>query len=685
MIYLIQNIFLLKKAKFTFDLIDNLDQLIIPNYYSYLLEDVFIHEIQNFNGYIKNKFLPPSEEEMKILSEEGGNELLNKMGNKNIQKLVCQLINEKRPKTFIIKYWLRIYSFQSEFYNTLNKSLRNKDTEASHFYPFIKLCYEGIKKGYLQSYNKEIYRCSKINKKEFNKIQKRFSANIKSEIPKIMVFSRSFLSFSMDKDRALGFKGSSGESTFSILYIVEEIPNYNNTENKVSNAVIDRVSANRAEKEVLVFPLTCFEIVNIKELNNSGIDYEIRLKYLGNYSNYIKEQFGTNFLDKIQISNFSQELIDSGIVNITNFFSTWEKRKEIKIKLDKICFLSNIEGDCICFAKNEIIIFNIYSSKIKQKINIHNDQILDIVKLKYNRICSCSKDRTIRIIQLGENNRKYIELNIINLYNYYAVQIKFLYNENIILMDNINNISFFSLKDNNYNYEDHIKEENGILIMKELYNNKLVYITENKEGNKLIKFIDLKNRIKEDNNIKIDEKDQKLKVIDLLIFYDYILIAYDHRLDIINYQKRPFNLRSFKYFDFEITNMIVISSNRIILGLYDSNKKESFIRDHLLRIEDLQNNLDKFDCIGQGNLENEKNENIIKINESQILINIKNNACAIYERKNEVSDSLQKNLMAINNNEKLQEKNYNNNIFNNRNKNFKEEEEKIVNIFLIKT
>ena len=660
----------------TFDLIDNLDQLIVPNYYSYLLEDVNIHEIKNFNNYIKNKFLPPSEEEMKILSEEGDNKLLNKMGNKNIQKHVSQLINEKRPKILIIKYWLRMYSFQSEFYNTLNKSLRNKDPEASNFYPFIKLCYEGIKKGYLQSYNKEIYRCSKINIKEFNKIQRRFNANTKSEIPKIIVFSRSFLSFSMDKDRALGFKGGADEITFSILYIVEEIPNYKNTENKVSNAVIDRVSANKAEKEVLVFPLTCFEIVNIKESKNSGINYEISLKYLGNYSNYIKEQFGTNFFDKIQISNFSQELIDSGIVNITNFFSTWEQRKEIKIKLDKICFLSNIEGDCIGFAKNEIIIFNINSSKIKQKINIHNDQILDIVKLKYNRICSCSKDRTIRIIQLSENNRKYIELNNIYLYNYYAVQLKFLFNENIVFTDNINNISFFSLKDNKYNYEDHIKEENCILIIKELYNNKLVYITENKKGNKLIKFIDLKNRIKEENNIKIDEKDQKLKVIDLLIFYDYILISYDHRIDIINYQKRPFNLRSLKYFDFEITNMIVLSSNRIILGLYDSNKKESFIRDHLLRIEDLQNNLDKFDCIGQGNLENVKNENIIKINESQILINIKNNACAIYERKNEVSDSLQKNLMAINNNEKLQEKHYNNNIFNNRNKNFKEEEEK---------
>ena len=40
----------------TFDLIDNLDQLIVPNYYSYLLEDVNIHEIKNFNNYIKNKF-----------------------------------------------------------------------------------------------------------------------------------------------------------------------------------------------------------------------------------------------------------------------------------------------------------------------------------------------------------------------------------------------------------------------------------------------------------------------------------------------------------------------------------------------------------------------------------------------------------------------------------------------------
>ena len=661
------------KDDFTFDLIDNLDQLIVPNYYSYLLEDVNSNEINNFNEHIINTIRPPSEEEIKIMNEKDPEALANKMGNKNIQDLIKQ-ISEKKPKEIIIKYWLRIYSFQSEYYNLLNKSLRNKDKKASCYYPFIKLCYEGVKKGFLKYYTKELYRCSKINKIELRTIQRRFKSNNNCEIPKIMVFSRSFLSFTMDKEQAYKFKGVN-KYTFSVLYIIEEIPNYiENKENLISNAIIERFSASKSEKEVLVFPFTCFEIVNIKEIKKKKIDYEIRLKYLGNYSKYIKEQFGTNFFDKIQISNFSQELIDSGIANIKNFFSTWEQRKEIKIKLDKICFLLDIKEDCVSFLNNEIIIFNIYSSRIKQKINIHKDQILDIVKLKYNRICSCSKDRTIRIMQLIENHTKYIELNQINLNNYYAVQIKFLFDENIVLVDNINNISFFSLKDKKYDYDNHIKEENNILVMKELCNNKIVYISENKEGNKFINFIDIKKRIKEENKILIEEKEQKLKVIDLLVFCDYIIIAYDCRIDIINYLKKSLNIKSLKFFDFEITNIMILSCNRIILGLYDSKAKESIIRDHLLRIEDLQNNIDKFDCIGQGNLQNVKTENIIKINESQILINIKNNSCFIYERKNKISENLKKSLMDINNNENedLFQNNYTN--CNNKNMNFKEEE-----------
>jgi len=134
----------------------------------------------------------------------------------------------------------------------------------------------------------------------------------------------------------------------------------------------------------------------------------------------------------------------------------------------------------------------------------------------------------------------------------------------------------------------------------------------------------------------------------LLDFFDYILICYNYRIDIINYKDKFSKVKSLKYFKFELINIIGLSSNRIILGLYDSEKKESIIREHLLRIEDLENNKNIFDCIGQGILEFKKIKNIIKINESKILTNIKNDSCIIFERKNEVSEMLKKALMISN-------------------------------------
>ena len=51
----------------TFDIIDNVDQLIIPNYYSYLLEDVNFPEILYFNSYLKKILRIPTEEEINEL------------------------------------------------------------------------------------------------------------------------------------------------------------------------------------------------------------------------------------------------------------------------------------------------------------------------------------------------------------------------------------------------------------------------------------------------------------------------------------------------------------------------------------------------------------------------------------------------------------------------------------------
>ena len=129
------------------------------------------------------------------------------------------------------------------------------------------------------------------------------------------------------------------------------------------------------------------------------------------------------------------------------------------------------------------------------------------------------------------------------------------------------------------------------------------------------------------------------------IFYDYILICYNSCIDIFIYLDNTNKISKYlNYFDFELTNIIILSSNRIILGLYNKKKNESIIREHILRIEDLQNNEEKFDCLGEGIINEKKIINFIKINESQILINKENDSYMIYERKSEVGDIIRKGL-----------------------------------------
>ena len=59
--------------------------------------------------------------------------------------------------------------------------------------------------------------------------------------------------------------------------------------------------------------------------------------------------------------------------------------------------------------KNLILIFSINEfgkGKGKIKINVHNDEVLNVIYLENNEICSTSKDRTIKII-LITNQRKF--------------------------------------------------------------------------------------------------------------------------------------------------------------------------------------------------------------------------------------------------------------------------------------
>ena len=72
----------------TFDIIDNIDQLIIPNYYSYLLEDVNFPEILYFNSYLKKILRIPTEEEINELEKTDNDKLKQLNGNELAQKFL---------------------------------------------------------------------------------------------------------------------------------------------------------------------------------------------------------------------------------------------------------------------------------------------------------------------------------------------------------------------------------------------------------------------------------------------------------------------------------------------------------------------------------------------------------------------------------------------------------------------
>ena len=68
----------------------------------------------------------------------------------------------------------------------------------------------------------------------------------------------------MDKDNIPQFKGAD-ENTYCILYVIEEIKDIKNIKNIISNVIMGDISVFKAEKEVLIFPFSCFEIVDIKK------------------------------------------------------------------------------------------------------------------------------------------------------------------------------------------------------------------------------------------------------------------------------------------------------------------------------------------------------------------------------------------------------------------------------------
>ena len=285
-------------SQLTFEYIDQKEKLKLPILYNLLIEKTSIDNYQSFTEYLYIKF----------------------SNNKEIYKLLNSIIYiPDIPLELLSKYYVRLYTIESQFNNDINTELRGNQKDK--YLPFIKLLYEGVRlKSLPLTSNNILYRGSRISNDEIIKI-KRYLENKIKDLPGAIVFSKSFLSFTKDKNLAeqyLKIKNDN-ENISKVLYIIEKGEKIDYSLS--THCDIENISIYPYEKEVLFFPFSSFEIKAIKEkiYNNEKI-YEIKLLYLGKY---IKE---IEYIDeKVPDSKFKKELIELGLIPEKKL----EKTKEI--------------------------------------------------------------------------------------------------------------------------------------------------------------------------------------------------------------------------------------------------------------------------------------------------------------------------------------------------------------------
>ena len=556
---------------------------------------------------------------------------LNYPKNERIQNLINQIEDHKYiSKDIICKYWMHIYSLETNFYRDVNEKLRIK--KGDFYYPLIKMCYEMVKKGYLNPIiNKKLYRGTKIGISEYEYINNFINKKNNQEFPKLIVFSRCFLSFSVDKKIASKFlkrnQKNENNNLYDVMLVIEEITDKNVDINNLSNASIKEYSKISAEEEVIVFPFSCFEIIKTKDKKEKDKNYKkIRLRYLGKYGDAIRTQLGNNFLNKITNSELAKELNDFGVIKF-NFTSTWMIKEEKEISLKNICFLLENNEDFIGFSDNIIKVFPIYKNEEKQSIVV-GDKIMNIIKLNNNKICSSSINKKINIIKLINDNKGNEIIQIIELKESYAKQILFLSNLSLYFLKNNNVIDIYIFKNEKYEFNKFITAKKNIISIKELPNRQIAYATKDNYI-VFIDFLDIKEKkeIKLNNNI-IDNQS-------MLIYNNYLLIAGEYYINLINYISKNKEILSF-YLCNELTKIMDVTSDKLMISVYDNDKNDSIIRELNINIKEKKINVE---CIGEGFCDNKKIENIVKINTHKIITKIKDNPFLIWEKKEEIFDS----------------------------------------------
>ena len=207
----------------------------------------------------------------------------------------------KIPEQLLAKYFLYLYTIDSQFYRDLNRILSH-DEGFDIYREYITTMLLSLKnKTFKTDTTSKLYRAQNISKNDFDKLYNLYEN--KKECENILFFSKNFLSFSKNEDIIKIFMKFEKDK-MTCKFIIESNPNsqFGNNIDIGNNSKFER------EKEVLFLPMSCFIVKKIikKENSDKNIIYNIYLKYLDEYNKKIEDKFrriNQNIKDRNDIEN----------------------------------------------------------------------------------------------------------------------------------------------------------------------------------------------------------------------------------------------------------------------------------------------------------------------------------------------------------------------------------------------
>ena len=214
------------------------------------------------------------------------------------------------PVELLSKYYARIYTINGNFYKNMKKELLKGNEENYKTYlPFIKTLFEGTRKRALKTcFQIDLYSAQWLAQMEIDNF-KNMSQIGKGNFVKQIYFSKSFISFSKDENIAKNFYNNTDKN--AIITLIGDKKEMN----LLTHADIEDISVYKNEKEVLFFPFSTFEIINIEIDPSNPEKYKIKLKYLAQYIEELKnDKKFYNSRERIPDTRFKALIEKTGLI-----------------------------------------------------------------------------------------------------------------------------------------------------------------------------------------------------------------------------------------------------------------------------------------------------------------------------------------------------------------------------------